>query len=135
MSVVEHMTKRVVTVSMDDTLTRIRGLFEQAGFHHLLVIDDDGKLRGVISDRDVLRAVSPYVDKPSERPQDRATLNRRAHQIMSHRPVTLGPNADISEAVEILLARKFSCVPIVDGRQKPVGILTWRDVLRAATGQ
>ena len=43
------MTKSVVTVHMDDTLERIRDMFQESKFHHLLVIDE-GKLVGVISD-------------------------------------------------------------------------------------
>lgn len=50
MKVEDVMTKRVVTVVFDDTLETVRELFDGAGFHHLLVVEDR-ELRGIVSDR------------------------------------------------------------------------------------
>jgi acetoin utilization protein AcuB len=50
---------------------------------------------------------------------------------MTRRPVTLGPRATVAEAVSLLLAHRISCIPIVDEEFKPVGIVSWRDLLRA----
>ena len=54
------MTQDVVTVDMDDPLYLIQRIFQREGFHHLLVVEED-QLVGVISDRDLLPAISPYV--------------------------------------------------------------------------
>ena len=48
----------------------------------------------------------------------------------SFRPITLRQEAGIAEAVELLLKNRISCVPIVDDDFKPVGIVSWRDLLR-----
>jgi acetoin utilization protein AcuB len=61
-------------------------------------------------------------------------LNKRAHQIMSRNPITLPPDADIRDATKLILAARISCVPVVDAAFKPVGILTWRDLLRSLAG-
>ena len=53
MSIRRIMSKSVVTVAMDDPLSRIKETFDRHGFHHLLVVDA-GELVGVISDRDLL---------------------------------------------------------------------------------
>ena len=58
MKVAEIMTTSLVTVSLDDTLEKIKGIFDQIGFHHVLALGGS-KLYGVISDRDVLRHLSP----------------------------------------------------------------------------
>jgi acetoin utilization protein AcuB len=50
---------------------------------------------------------------------------------MSRKPITLGPDADVADAMRLLLDQRISCIPVVDGQFKPIGILTWRDVLRA----
>ncbi len=125
------MTTRVVSVEMDDRLDVVRKIFDSLKFHHLLVVDDGGKLKGVVSDRDLLKALSPYVGILAENARDLATLNKRVHQIMSRNLLTLHPGASITEAAKLLLENRISCIPIIDPRSKPVGILTWQDVLKA----
>jgi acetoin utilization protein AcuB len=43
----------------------------------------------------------------------------------------LRPQATVTEAVGLLLAHRISCIPIVDEESKPVGIVSWRDLMRA----
>lgn len=65
MSIENIMSKRVVKVVFDDTLATVKQIFDEAKFHHLLVVEDD-KLHGVVSDRDLLRAVSPFIGSTVE---------------------------------------------------------------------
>jgi acetoin utilization protein AcuB len=129
-TVAEMMTARVVTVEMDDSLEVIREIFRKVRFHHLLVVENK-KLVGVISDRDFLKAISPYVGTMSETHRDRATLNQRAHQIMSHHPVTVRRSCLLQEAAKLMLIRGVSCLPVttIDGVIQ--GVVTWKDVFRA----
>ncbi len=60
MNVEEVMSKRLITVEMDDKLTVVKVIFDNVNIHHLLVVESD-KLFGVISDRDMLRALSPNI--------------------------------------------------------------------------
>jgi acetoin utilization protein AcuB len=131
MNVRDIMTARVVTVEMDDQLDVVKKIFDTMKFHHLLVVDDRGKLSGVVSDRDLLKAISPNVGSISETARDAATLNKRVHQIMSRKLVTLHPDASVSESARLFLEQGISCIPIIDNSHKPVGILSWRDVLKA----
>jgi acetoin utilization protein AcuB len=125
------MSPQVVTVSMDESLRVVRQLFEQHRFHHLLVIDGR-RLVGVISDRDLLRHVSPFVGHDlAERAQDVATLNKRAHQIMTRAPISAHPDATLQEAIALILQHRISCLPVVDEQSHPIGIVTWRDLLKA----
>ena len=124
------MTARIVTVEMDDRLEVVKEIFDTMKFHHLLVVDEHKQLSGVLSDRDLLRALSPYVGSATETARDLATLNKRVHQIMTRRPITLRQESGIAEAVELLLKNRISCLPIVDDDFKPVGIVSWRDLLR-----
>ena len=66
MKVQDIMSKRVVTVELDDRLHVVKTIFDTTRFHHLLVIDDDGSLYGVVSDRDLLRALSPFIGSTVE---------------------------------------------------------------------
>lgn len=130
MNVESIMTARVVTVEMDDRLEVVREIFDRLNFHHLLVIDEVKKLVGVVSDRDLLKALSPHVGSAAETARDLATLNKRVHQIMSRTLFTLHPQAVIHEAVQLFLDQRISCIPIVNDEFKPVGIVSWRDVMK-----
>jgi acetoin utilization protein AcuB len=130
MKVGEVMKADLITVGQDETVGAISDLFERRRFHHLLVTDQ-GVLIGVISDRDLLRNVSPFVGSVfAERPQDLALLNRRAHQIMSRRPITASPGMGVEEAARRMLHHTISCLPVVDEGRRPVGIVTTKDLLR-----
>ena len=72
------MTARVVTVEMDDRLEIVKEIFDTMNFHHLLVVNEQKTLSGVVSDRDLLRAISPYVGSAAETARDLATLNKRS---------------------------------------------------------
>ena len=97
-------------------------IFHEKQFRHLLVTDSDGKLIGVISDRDVVRCFG-HGRKP-----ERETLSRiTAREIMSTDLVTVGPNTSLSRAASILLEEGISCLPVKeDGRL--VGIVTNTDL-------
>jgi acetoin utilization protein AcuB len=123
------MTTRVVTVEMDTGLREVKEVFDNVDFHHLLVVDE-GVLFGVISDRDLLYVLSPKVGTVAETNADIADLNKRAHQIMTRQPVTLGPNATVKAAIDMFNTHKISCIPVVDTENRPVGIVSWRDILK-----
>jgi len=129
MKISEIMTTRVVTVEMDDSLHLINGLMTSAKFHHLLVTDH-GKLCGIISDRDVLKATSPFLDTAAETLRDLDSLNRKAHQIMSRDPITVNVDTDIQLAVQILLEAGVSCLPILSTEGRLEGIVTWKDLIK-----
>jgi acetoin utilization protein AcuB len=122
------MSQPVVTVTLDDTLRLVKEVFENAKFHHLLVVDK-GKLYGVISDRDLLKYISPFIGTIQETAHDKFTLNKKVHQIMSRKPITLTPSADVYEAISLFNQHNISCIPIVNENGTPVGIVSWRDIL------
>ncbi len=130
MSLEKLMSKTVVTVQMDDSLRAVKEIFDNTHFHHLLVVQS-GQLFGVISDRDLLKALSPNIGTAAETAGDVASLNKRVHQIMTRKPVTLVQSAGIFDAIEIFNKHNISCIPIVNDEGKPVGILSWRDILKA----
>jgi acetoin utilization protein AcuB len=111
----------------------VKRIFDSVKFHHLLVVDAGKKLCGVISDRDLLRALSPYIGTASENARDTATLKKRVHQIMTREPVTLPPEATVADAARLFLEHRVSCIPVVGPGFKAVGIVSWRDLLKSLT--
>lgn len=123
------MTSRVVTIEMDDTLQVIQDVFRKVKFHHLLVVDEE-KIVGIISDRDFFKALSPFVNTLSETDRDRATLEKRAHQIMSYYPVTVLKSCPIEKAAKMMLEQNISCLPVTNPDGTVAGILTWKDLFK-----
>ena len=134
MKVASAMTRRVVTVELDDTLAQVKQIFDNIRFHHLLVIERD-KLLGVLSDRDLFKAISPNVGTINATTHDEATLNKRVHQVMSRHPVTVHEDDALGIAVDRFLQHDISCLPVVDDAGSAVGVLSWRDILRVMDRQ
>lgn len=129
MTIDEIMSREVKVVTPDTALMEIQERFHEHGFRHLLVVEDE-HLVGVISDRDVLRAVSPFLDTLSEEPRDVKTLTRPAREVMHADPITVRPGTPIEEAGKLLLERSISCLPVITENGAIVGIVTSKDILR-----
>jgi len=134
MPVRDIMTSNPKTVSFDTKVKELLSIFKDINIHHLLVVENN-QLSGVISDRDVLRCVSPYVGTDAETEHDSYTTNKKAHQIMSRDPITVSPVDSLRSAATIIYEHSISCLPVVDANKKPVGIVTWRDFLKYSLGR
>ena len=130
MEIESLMNKNVPTVGMDETLKTISDIFSRVNFHHMLVVEGT-RLRGVISDRDVLRATSPFLNTPAEQNRDIAVLKKRAHQIMTRDIITVPKEESVENAIELMLSKKISCLPVVSSSEKIEGILTLKELVKA----
>jgi len=124
------MTNDVVTVDKDETLAALHEIFKKKEFHHLLVAENN-KLLGVISDRDLFKAISPYVGTRVELSRDKTTMNRHAHEIMNDKPITVSEDQMITEAVNLLMGHNISCLPVVSENRHILGIVTMKDIMCA----
>lgn len=128
--ITQLMSRNPVSVEPDDTLLVVKEIFDHVKFHHILVVEHH-VLLGVISDRDLFKALSPNLGTAAETTKDLATLKKRVHQVMHRKPVTLPVTANVVDAVRLFNHENVSCIPIVDQQQRPLGILSWRDIMRA----
>jgi acetoin utilization protein AcuB len=132
MKVSQLMTKDLITVLMDDELDTVKALFNTKKFHHLLVVDEKcTKLYGVISDRDLLKALNPKVFTKVATLDDLACLNIKVHQIMSRKPITLDEKSELSDAITLFNQHNLSCIPVINEEGRPIGVLSWRDIIYA----
>ncbi len=129
MTMKQIMSGRVATVELDDKLAVVKDIFEKLRFHHLLVVEGH-TLLGVVSDRDLFKALSPNIGTATENYKDAATLNKRVHQIMARHPIVLHEDATIGEAIDLFNTKDITCIPIVNNENRPVGIVSWRDILK-----
>ena len=94
------------------------------------VVDAAGRLVGIVTDRDVRRALpSPLMDAdPTER--DAMVDNTPVSRVMTREPLTVEPGSPLTAAVRLICERKIGALPVVDDGRL-VGIFTQTDALRA----
>ncbi len=129
MKISSIMTRDVVTVKTNDSIQTICEIYNNFEFHHILVLENQ-KLVGIISDRDLLKAVNPFLDTSSEKKHGAIALDKKAHQIMSKTLITVNMETSIEEASDLLLDNIISCLPVVSQQGSVEGIVTWKDILR-----
>lgn len=106
------MTTPVITVSPNDTIPEAIDLAKAKHIRHLPVVED-GKLLGIVSDRDL-------------RTNDGATVS----QVMTSLVHMVHPLDPVDEAARLMYEHKIGCLPVVRGTQL-VGIVTETDILRS----
>ena len=127
-SIAQVMTSNPICVHMDTRLDEVRLVLEEHGFHHLPVLDGEA-LVGIISDRDILRLLSPFLDTAAEMTRDRAILNKAAHQVMTRQPIYVEIHDSLNKAIEWMTRADISCIPVLD-KGKLRGLITWRDLIK-----
>ena len=121
LTVSDVMKTNLKTMHEDDAISTADWEMSLDEIRHILVVDDEGKLVGILSDRDVLRAARDILDR--EVPIGR---------IMCREVLTISPTTPAATAVERMLRGKYSALPVVDDRGHPIGIVTSTDFLEVA---
>jgi CBS domain-containing protein len=118
----EIMTEAAVSDRPDDTLAQAAKKMWDAQTGSLLVLDED-ELLGIITERDVLRAVAAGRDPVEVRVSD----------VMTKDVVTINPGTSLREAATIMTERWIRHLPVVD-RGRLVGIISQRDLSGVLAG-
>jgi acetoin utilization protein AcuB len=126
MKVVDVMTKDPLTVTPNETVGQADEIMNTNNIRQLPVVE--GKdLVGIITDRDIRSFLSgSLLESPEAREK---ALNTEIGEIMTTEPITVSPEDDLQEAVELLIEEKFGGIPVVDKSAGLVGIVTYMDVL------
>ncbi len=122
----DYMSSPVTVVHSYDNLGYVKNLILERKFHHFPVIGEHGKLLGIVSISDVLRAMArggaPW--------RWRSWENHLVDRIMTPNPITIGTDDLLVEAAAKMTTRRISALPVLsDGRL--VGLLTKTDIVRA----
>lgn len=132
--VCDLMTRDVETVTPEMPALWAAKRMAHRRIRHLVVTDISGwvigRVIGIVSDRDVLKHLSPWLSKFNGQDNCRLTNPRcYVRDIMQSPPVVTTPDATLSVAAGILGEKKIGCLPVVDGKMRPVGILSVVDLL------
>ena len=124
------MTPEVLTVTPDTSLLKLGKLMRDNGVRRLPVLDN-GRVVGIISDRDV-RDASPSKATTLDMYEMHYLLAEiKAKDIMTPRPVTIKPTDTVEKAAMIMLDKKIGGLPVVDEKGALVGIISDQDVFKA----
>ena len=129
LKVADVMISEVKTVSRNDKLTSADDIMKQDRIRHLPVLDQNGNLCGIVSQRDLFRGMllrtlgyGTYLEQKM--------LNTHAiKEAMIDRVHTTTPDASLQEAARLMTTHKVGCLPVVDNG-KLVGILTEEDFVK-----
>ncbi len=140
----EMMTRDVTTIPAEATLQEVATLLTAKNISGAPVVDETGKMVGIISESDLLsearrRAGLPHVAAfgvfivPQETLQriyhNGATL--RASEVMTRKVVTVTPEMLVSKVGDLMVRSKINRIPVVDDNENILGIVTREDILRS----
>lgn len=128
-SIREIMTTKLMTVSPDDTVYKVREIFNNNTFHHLPVVEPGQKLVGIISKEDLHKLDRLAAMEKVTTETEKEFLHLCAGDIMTEYPMQLDPEDSVGLAADIFLANKFHALPIVEDNTL-VGMVTTHDLLK-----
>ncbi|KYF92305.1 hypothetical protein BE17_48230 [Sorangium cellulosum] len=124
------MTENPRTVRVDDPVGEAVDVLQTTDFRHLPVVDEQGELVGMLSDRDLRALQLPYSEDAAV--VDAALQKARVpvSTMMSGNVLSVGPDADVTELMELMLDNKIGALPVVDGEGALLGIVSYVDIFR-----
>jgi len=132
MRVEDLMTKKVFTVEPGDMIDRVFFLLHYEKVRHLPVIEK-GKVVGIVSDRDLYKALGPKSNSGSiaaEGATELHVLPKKVTHIMHRGVITVTTDTYASKAAELMAENRIGALPVVDAKNKLVGILSATDILK-----
>jgi len=126
------METKLVTISASERLSMVEDIMTLGRVRHMPVVQG-GRLVGVVSERDLLRASLSVLSEHRDA-ERRAFLHVvEISRVMSTPAIVIGPDATIEEAALLMADKKIGCLPVVAGEEL-VGMVTETDVLRWVAG-
>ncbi len=128
------MSRRVVVAHCGDTLVSAIQKLIDAGVRHVPIVDDDHRLVGILSDRDVRTVVGD----PREailRGDDDPLAAVEVDSVMTARPRSVSPDASVLELAELFVDHRIGAVPVVTSDDKLLGIISYVDVIGHFAGR
>ncbi|WP_372734535.1 HPP family protein [Nocardioides sp.] len=135
MNVEDVMTTHPVTVHVETTVKEALALLEAHRLTTLPVLDQHGRVCGVVSEADLIRDRLPEDQRHQIiQPQtSRPTPSSLVGDVYTPHAVTVGPHDDVTAAVELLTSSVIKSVPVVDRRGMIVGVLSRSDIVHVLT--
>jgi CBS domain-containing protein len=149
-TIADVMSRDPIVVKPETSLKEAIQILAERRISGLPVIDDTGKLVGVISETDLMwqeTGVTPpayimfldsviYLQNPATYERDlHKALGQTVGEVMSKNPITISPDKLLPEAARILNDRKIHRLPVLDSSGQVIGVLTRGDIIRAMASE
>jgi acetoin utilization protein AcuB len=132
MFVFEKMKTDLISVRPETTLAEAKALMQDNNFRHLPVVDDNDKLVGIITDRDMRDAhPSSLLTEEAYQRTLAEVMQHPVEKIMTRDPITISPYYTLQDTLLVIGQKKVGALPVVDEEGHLKGIMSTRDLLRA----
>jgi len=142
MKVKEIMTKKVTSLSPDSNAQEALYLLQKMQISGLPVVDAQGKLVGMFTEKDILRHILPsYIERVGrfvyeENPKSiknkfQELVNLTVSQLMRKEVVTINEDTNLCEVARLMLTQKVRRIPILNKEKKVIGIVAREDIIKA----
>jgi acetoin utilization protein AcuB len=119
------------SVTLDDSVEHARDLMRRHRLHHVPVVDpEDGRLLGIVSDRDLLRHFPRLLGTAAEQDNDHRMLSDNVTRIMTRNPLWCPAETSVVDAMTLMIDRHVDSLMISPDGHQLTGVLTTRDFLR-----
>ena len=124
------MIRKVVSVCISEPFSAVYEKMENHHIRHLPVVDENGQLIGIITQRDLFRAHPPRETEDGW-VYNLDELNRLSiKHFMTRDPVTLKPEQTLHDALDIFVRDKYGAIPVITPDKQVAGIVSHSDLLR-----
>ncbi len=132
LKVKEVMSTDLITVKEDDIVKDVNNIFDRENIHHILVVDDDMKFKGIISKSDILLMMDwgTKLNLPASLRKNTFLLTSNlAKDVMETNVIKVGPDDFIRKCVQVFRENYFRALPVVDDNDFLIGIITTYDLM------
>ena len=129
MLVKERMSRNPITIKPDTPVTEAQAMMKREKIHHLPVVDRDGRLIGIVAEKDLLYASPSPATTLSVYEIASLLAKLTVDKVMSAKPQTVTEDVPLEEAARIMADRNIGGLPVMRGTTL-VGIITESDLFR-----
>ena len=122
-TVTEYMSRELLLVNPESGLAAAASVMSQRRIGSVLVVEN-GRLVGIFTERDIVRAVS----------QDVMAMHEPVSDWMTRDPLTVAPDTSVDVARELMLQHHVRHLPVTQGEEL-LGIISMRDLTRATVDE
>ena len=135
MLVKDRMTLDPITIAPDASVHDAFRIVQERGIHYLPVVDKRGRLIGIVTRTDLMRASPSAATTLTVHEANYLLAHLQVKEAMTSPPITVSQEAPLEEAAQLMVEKEISCLPVVraEGRHgsRLVGIITESDIFRA----
>ena len=129
MLVKDRMTSDPVVITTDTSLKEALEIVRSKPFRHLPVLDENGKLVGIVTEKSLVYASPTSTTALSVFEVDYILSRTKVGQIIQGSVISAGPDWPIEEAARVMVDRRIGCLPVVED-DKLIGIISDTDIFR-----